>query len=117
MNDYDKAFAIVQDRFYNESTMFYKTIESFTIDYDKHLRAQFNDGYIYVFDENRDFIFIESHDAQSLSRKDAIEILVKAAKETSIFLGRFSHVKILSKNETLEKLAIAYDTSLSCLEI
>ena len=117
MNDYDKAFAIVRDRFYNESTMLCKTIESFTIDYGKHLRAEFKDGYMYAIDENRDFIFVKSHAEQSLSRKDAIEILVKAARETSIFLGKFSHVKILSKGETLEELAIAYDTSLSCLGI
>lgn len=117
MNDYDKAFAIVQARFYRDSLLSNKIIKSFKIDCDKCLRAQFEDGFIYAIDEDKHFIFEESRDEQALSRKDAIEILVKVARETSIFLGRYSQIKILSKGETLEELAIAYDTSLSCLEI
>ena len=117
MNDYDKAFAIVQARFYRDSLMSNKIIESFKIDCGKRLCAQFKDGFIYALDEDKNFIFEESYDKQTLSRKDAIEILVKAARKTNILLGRLSQIKILSMGETLEELAIAYDISLNCLKI
>ena len=115
MNDYKKALTIIQDRINDRLTIGNKTIKSFCVSREKYLSIEYNDGScVFIYDENGYDILGNN---PYLSSIDIFKLLLKKAKKHDIFLGKYAKIKILSKGETLEELAIAYDTSLSCLEI
>lgn len=117
MNDYDKAFMVVRDRFFGKSSATFKTINSFVIRHDRRLAAIFDDGYLYVCNEKYNIISIEDdYYEQTMSTVSAIKHLVQFAKDHDIYVGIYHHVKILSKGDTLESLAIEHDLSLRNLD-
>lgn len=94
-----------------------KTINSFVLNYDSHLFAAFDDGYLQVYDEEHNVISIENdHHLQPMSTMLVIRHLVQSAKDHDIYVGVIYPVKILSKGDTLESLVIEHDLSLRNLD-
>ena len=112
MNEYDKALQVMRNRFKKNCSRLYDHvyIKSFMVD-DLHcIKAVFQDGLLYV---STNYLVTAKNRSQHPSTKDIIDTLFDYAKCNDIFVGLLMPIKILSKNETLEKIAIEYDMSLN----
>ena len=118
MDEYDKVLAVINDRFLSKlekTNMFDMSLQIFWSDSACNLCVLFGDGFMYVYDESRNHILMNDS-SYLIPAKIAIKRLMKLSRNHDIYIGKCSPIKILSKGETLERLAIEHDMSLKTLD-
>lgn len=115
MNDYDKALTVISDRFLSKLKKTNMTDMLLWSDHACNLCVLCDAGFLYVYDESWNRI-VMNDSSQLIPAKIAIKRLIKLSRNHDIYIGKCSPIKILSKGETLERLAIEYDMSLKTLD-
>ena len=118
MDEYDKVLAVINDRFLSKlekTNMFDMSLQIFWSDSACNLCVLFGAGFMYVYDESRNHILMNDF-SYLIPAKIAIKRLMKLSRNHDIYIGKCSPIKILSKGETLESLAIEHDMSLKTLD-
>ena len=119
MDEYDKVLTVIRDRFLSKlekTNMPDMPLQTFGSDRACNLCVLFGAGFLYVYDESWNHIVIYEYFSRPIPAKTAIKHLMKLSRDHDIYIGRCSPIKILSKGETLEHLAIEYDMSLKTLD-
>ena len=118
MDEYDKVLAVISDRFLSKlkkTNMPDMLLQIFWSDHACNLCILFGAGFFHIYDESQNHILMNDS-SQLIPVKIAIKRLMKLSRNHDIYIGRCSPIKILSKGETLERLAIEYDMSLKTLD-